>query len=110
MKPLSSTEAAEALLSLVGLRSDLLSHLKWRGNADSAINSSFRLGVATQVTSIPEPTHRVATQFSLQISIGLTGLAAAELYRLQTGLVQDVVVDARHAILQSRMHLLLNWL
>lgn len=110
MKELSSTEAAEALLSLVGLRSNLLSRLKWRGNADSAINSSFRLGTATQVTSTSEPTHRVAAEISLQISIGLSGLAAAELYRLRTGLVQDIVVDARHAILQSRTHHPLNWL
>ncbi|KAF9468740.1 hypothetical protein BDZ94DRAFT_1246169 [Collybia nuda] len=48
----SSTEAATALWSLTDLPGSSLSHLKWSGDSDSAINSSFKLGVATQVDSV----------------------------------------------------------
>ncbi|KIM42975.1 hypothetical protein M413DRAFT_443793 [Hebeloma cylindrosporum] len=63
------------------LPEEFLSHLKFTGNPDTSIPSSFRVGLAAQ------------------ISIGLAGLSAAYLHYLRTGVAQDVVVDARHAVL-----------
>ncbi|KAG1743205.1 CoA-transferase family III [Suillus paluster] len=63
------------------LPQEMLSHLKLGGSPDTAINSSFKLGSAAQT------------------SIGLSGLAAAYIHSLRTGNMQDVSVDARHAIL-----------
>ncbi|KAG2130657.1 CoA-transferase family III [Suillus bovinus] len=60
---------------------EILSHLKFSGCPDTAINSSFKLGSAAQT------------------SIGLSGLAAAYILYLRTGNMQDVSVNARHAIL-----------
>lgn len=60
---------------------EILSHLKLSGCPDTAIDSSFKLGNAAQT------------------SIGLSGLAAAYILSLRTGNMQDVSVDARHAIL-----------
>ncbi|KAF8895119.1 CoA-transferase family III domain-containing protein [Infundibulicybe gibba] len=65
-----------------GLPKSALARLKLIGDADTAINSSFRLGLAAQ------------------ISIGLSGLSAAQFHAFRTGTEQNVVVDARHAIIQ----------
>ncbi|PFH53353.1 hypothetical protein AMATHDRAFT_137868 [Amanita thiersii Skay4041] len=77
----SSKEAIEALWLSLGLPNHGLSYLSLIGNPDLAINSSFRLGVAAQT------------------SVALSGLSAAHLFALRTGLEQDVIVDARHSVL-----------
>ncbi|KAF8955300.1 CoA-transferase family III domain-containing protein [Flammula alnicola] len=64
-----------------GLPERFISHLKLTGNQDAVGPSSFRLGLAAQ------------------ISIGLAGLSAAYVHYLRTGVEQDVTVDARHAVL-----------
>ncbi|TFK39068.1 CoA-transferase family III domain-containing protein [Crucibulum laeve] len=77
----TSYEATRALWLAHGLPEDFLTHLKFTGDADSAINSSFRLGTAAQA------------------AIGLSGLSAAYVHFLKTGVKQDVTIDARHAML-----------
>ncbi|KAG1743209.1 CoA-transferase family III [Suillus paluster] len=64
-----------------GLPQEMLSHLKLGDCPDTAVNSSFKVGSAAQT------------------SIGLSGLAAAYIHFLRTGNMQDVSVDARHAVL-----------
>ncbi|KAF8904080.1 CoA-transferase family III [Gymnopilus junonius] len=64
-----------------GLPEGFLQHLKLTGNPDTAIPSSFKLGLAAQ------------------ISIGLAALSAAYVHYLRTGVEQDVTVNARHAVL-----------
>lgn len=76
-----SCDQATSLWLANDLPREILSHLKLRGSPDTAINSSFKLGSAAQ------------------ISIGLSGLATAYILSLRTGNMQDVSVDARHAIL-----------
>lgn len=67
-----------------GLPADFLKHLKFLGNPDTAVISSFKLGAIAQA------------------SIGLAALSAAYLHYLRTGNEQDVSVDARHAALEFR--------
>ncbi|KXN83129.1 Succinate--hydroxymethylglutarate CoA-transferase [Leucoagaricus sp. SymC.cos] len=69
-----------------GLPADFLKHLKFHGNPDTAINSSFKIGAMAQA------------------SIGVTGLASAYLHYLRTGVEQDISVDARHATLEFHSH------
>lgn len=69
-----------------GLPAEFLKHLKFHGNPDTAINSSFRIGALAQA------------------SIGVTGLASAYFHYLRTGVQQDVSVDARHASLEFQSH------
>lgn len=76
-----SYDQATSLWLANDLPPEILSHLKLRGCPETAINSSFKLGSAAQ------------------ISIGLSGLATAYILSLRTGNMQDVSVDARHAIL-----------
>ncbi|KAG1777216.1 CoA-transferase family III [Suillus placidus] len=76
-----SCDQATSLWLANDLPREILSHLKLSGCPDTAINSSFKLGSAAQT------------------SIGLSGLAAAYILSLRTGNMQDVSVDARHAIL-----------
>ncbi|KAF8073472.1 CoA-transferase family III domain-containing protein [Lyophyllum atratum] len=59
-----------------------IARLKLSGSPGTAINSSFKLGVAAQA------------------SIGLAGLSSAYFHALRTGVEQDVAVDARHATIQ----------
>ncbi|KAG0704829.1 CoA-transferase family III [Suillus ampliporus] len=73
-------DQATSLWLANGLPQEMLSHLKLSDCPDTAINSSFKLGSAAQT------------------SIGLSGLAAAYILSLRTGNMQDVSVDARHAI------------
>ncbi|KAF5315055.1 hypothetical protein D9619_007335 [Psilocybe cf. subviscida] len=63
------------------LPESFLSNIEFTGIPDQAVYSSFRLGVAAS------------------ISIGLSGLSAAYLHFLRTGIAQKVTVDARHAVL-----------
>ncbi|KAJ3492920.1 hypothetical protein NLJ89_g11137 [Agrocybe chaxingu] len=77
----SLSSALRNLWTSNGLPEEFLRHLKLRGDADSAVNSSFRLGLAAQ------------------IAIGLAGLSSAYLHYLCSGVEQDVSVDARHAAL-----------
>ncbi|KAH7913945.1 CoA-transferase family III [Hygrophoropsis aurantiaca] len=72
---------ARALWLENGLPSELLSHLHLSRTPDNAIDSSFRIAHAAQT------------------AVGLSGLAAAYFHHLRTGTIQDVSVDARHAIL-----------
>ncbi|TFK69531.1 CoA-transferase family III [Pluteus cervinus] len=74
-------ESARNLWLNNGLPEDQLSHLKFTGSPESAVNSTFRLGVAAQA------------------SVGLSGLSAAYFHALRSGTEQDVTVDARHAVL-----------
>lgn len=76
-----SHDQATSLWLANDLPREILSHLKLSDCPDTAINSSFKLGSAAQT------------------SIGLSGLAAAFILSLRTGNMQDVSVDARHAIL-----------
>lgn len=79
---------------------EILSHLKLRGCPDTAINSSFKLGSAAQVSKpLPSAWMLIVMSSPFEISIGLSGLATAYIHSLRTGNMQDVSVDARHAIL-----------
>ncbi|KAF8817175.1 CoA-transferase family III [Phlegmacium glaucopus] len=84
----SNTHAIPDALKILwisnGFPEDFLSHLKLTGNPDTAVPSSFRLGLAAQ------------------IAVALSGLSAAYLYYLRTSKAQDVNVDARHAALSFR--------
>ncbi|KAJ7644377.1 CoA-transferase family III domain-containing protein [Roridomyces roridus] len=64
-----------------GLPASFLSRLHLLGDPDSAINSSFRLGLASQT------------------AIGLAALSATYFHFLRSGVDQTVSVDARHAVL-----------
>nr|GAT42737.1 predicted protein [Mycena chlorophos] len=77
-------EAARALWVASSLPPNALSRLSLSSAtvANTAINSSFKLGYAAQT------------------AIGLAGLSAAHLYFLRTGVEQGVSVDARHAVLE----------
>ncbi|KAG6864891.1 hypothetical protein C0991_006506 [Blastosporella zonata] len=77
----TANEAAAAIWRSLLLPESALSHLRFTGDSDSAVNSSFRLGVAAQA------------------SIGLAGLSAATFHEMRTGVGQDVSVDARHAVI-----------
>ncbi|KAJ7465282.1 CoA-transferase family III domain-containing protein [Mycena latifolia] len=76
--------AALDLWSANGLPVPFLSrlNLSTSSRANSAINSSFKLGNVAQTT------------------IGLAGLSAAQFHLLRTGMDQEVTVDARHAVLE----------
>ncbi|KAF8158508.1 CoA-transferase family III domain-containing protein [Crassisporium funariophilum] len=76
-------EAVRNLWLASGLPENILNHLILAGNPDTAVPSSFRIGVAAQT------------------AIALSGLSAAYLHRLRSGdsKMQDVTVDARHAVL-----------
>ncbi|KAJ7081361.1 CoA-transferase family III domain-containing protein [Mycena belliarum] len=67
-----------------GMPASFLSRLNLTtsSHANSAINSSFKLGNVAQTT------------------IGLAGLSAAYFHLLRTGVDQEVTVDARHAVLE----------
>ncbi|KAG6831346.1 hypothetical protein H0H92_011261 [Tricholoma furcatifolium] len=78
---LAAREAAANIWRSLALPEPSISSLKFQGDPDTAIRSSFRLGVAAQA------------------SIGLAGLSAAHFHELRTGTVQDVTVDARHAVI-----------
>ncbi|KAI0728446.1 CoA-transferase family III [Fomitopsis betulina] len=67
-----------------GLPAEAISLLHLSVDADPAVDSSFRLGTAAQTV------------------IGLSGLSAAHFHHLRTGVVQDVSVDARHAVLEFK--------
>ncbi|KAJ7580224.1 CoA-transferase family III domain-containing protein [Mycena floridula] len=73
---------ARKLWLSAGLPEDALEHLHLSKDPDPVLNSSFRLGTAAQT------------------AIGLAALSAAHLHRLRTGLMQDVSVEARHAVLE----------
>lgn len=73
---------AERLWQSLDLPREALSRLHLTENPDPAVNSSFRLGTVAQTV------------------IGLSGLAAANIHELRTGVTQDVQVDVRHAILE----------
>lgn len=77
--------AAKALWTSLGLPLHAFgeqSALRLSPNADRVINSSFKLGDAAQ------------------ISIGLSAFSAAYYQKLNTGISQNVSVDARHAAIQ----------
>ncbi|KAF9241071.1 CoA-transferase family III [Melanogaster broomeanus] len=75
---------ARSLWLANGLPEEVLSNLTLSAQPDSAAQSSFKLGSAAQT------------------SIGLSGLGAAYFHSLRTGTMQEVTVDARHAILETR--------
>ncbi|KAI8986178.1 CoA-transferase family III [Trametes punicea] len=75
---------AEALWKSLRLPLDALHHLRLGDHPDPSVDSSFRIGTAAQT------------------AIGLSGLAAAELNKLRTGIEQDVTVEARHAVLECK--------
>jgi hypothetical protein len=79
-----SADIARDLWLAQGLPAHFLRHLKFLGNPDTAVRSSFRLGAIAQA------------------SIGLAALSSAYLHYLRTGKTQDVSVDARHAALEFR--------
>ncbi|KAF9483445.1 CoA-transferase family III [Pholiota conissans] len=74
-------EQLKTLWLSAGLPEDFLSNLSLVGNPDTAVPSSFRVGLAAQ------------------ISISLLGLSSAYLHYLRTGVQQTVTVEARHAAL-----------
>ncbi|GLB45536.1 putative coA-transferase family III [Lyophyllum shimeji] len=77
----AARQAAKDLWLSLSLPEASLSRLRFSGDPDIAIDSSFRLGVAAQATT------------------GLSGLSAAHFHKLRTGVEQDVAVDARHAVI-----------
>ncbi|KAF9453123.1 CoA-transferase family III [Macrolepiota fuliginosa MF-IS2] len=83
---ISALEIAEDLWKAQGLPVDFLKHLKFCGDPDTAVQSSFKIGAVAQA------------------SIGVAGLASAYLHYLRTGVEQSVTVDARHAALEFRSH------
>lgn len=78
----TSKVPAERLWVSLDLPRDSLSQLHLTENPDPAVNSSFKLGTVAQTV------------------IGLSGLAAAHIHELRTGVVQNVFVDARHAVIE----------
>lgn len=78
-----------AIWTEAGLPPVALARLTLAGR-DPALPSSFAVGMAAQTT------------------IGLAGLAAAELWRLRTGRAQEVRVDMRHACAEFRSERLLR--
>ncbi|KAI0718214.1 CoA-transferase family III [Cerioporus squamosus] len=75
---------AEALWRHLRLPTEALSRLQLSEEPDPIVDSSFKLGTAAQT------------------SIGLAGLAAAQLYHVRTGVEQSVSVNARHAVLEFK--------
>ncbi|CDO73975.1 hypothetical protein BN946_scf185043.g24 [Trametes cinnabarina] len=75
---------AKALWQSLGLHAEAPTRLRLTDHPDPAVNSSFNIGTAAQS------------------AIGLSGLAAAEFYKLRTGVEQEVSVDARHAVLECK--------
>ena len=77
-----SKRPAKNLWQSLDLPPESLSRLHLTENPDPAVNSSFKLGTVAQTV------------------IGLSGLAAAHIHELRTGILQNVRVDARHAVLE----------
>ncbi|KAI0762004.1 CoA-transferase family III domain-containing protein [Trametes elegans] len=77
-----AVNSAQAIWRSLQLPGDAISRLRLTEQPDPAVNSSFRIGTAAQT------------------AIGLSGLAAAELYKLRTGVEQEVTVEAQHAVLE----------
>ncbi|KAI0823159.1 CoA-transferase family III [Trametes gibbosa] len=75
---------AETLWRSLRLPVDAISRLRLSEQPDPVVNSSFKLGTAAQTV------------------IGLSGLAAAEFYKLRTGVEQSVSVEVRHAALEFK--------
>ncbi|KIJ17882.1 hypothetical protein PAXINDRAFT_175615 [Paxillus involutus ATCC 200175] len=74
---------ARALWLANGFPEEVLSHLTLSRQPNDVIQSSFKLGSAAQTC------------------IGLSGLGAAQFHSLRTGVMQEVTVDARHAVLET---------
>ncbi|KAF8503218.1 CoA-transferase family III [Hysterangium stoloniferum] len=80
---LTVRNVVQGLWRSAGLPNDVLhKYLRLTGDPDTALPSSFRLGVAAQA------------------SVALAGLSAAYVHFLNTGEMQHVTVDARHAALE----------
>ena len=86
---MTDTPIVENLWSLLGLQAQPLSSLRLTG-ADPVLPSVYKVGTAAQA------------------SIAATGLAAAELHRLRTGVGQTVSVDMAHAAAEFRSERLLR--
>jgi crotonobetainyl-CoA:carnitine CoA-transferase CaiB-like acyl-CoA transferase len=66
------------------------------GGEASALDALTLTGDEPQLPS----SFRVAA--AAQVSVGATGLAAAEIWKMRSGQVQDVTVDMRHAVIECR--------
>lgn len=66
------------------------------GGETSALDALTLTGEEPQLPS----SFRVAA--AAQISVAATGLAAAEIWKMRSGQVQDVTVDMRHAVVECR--------
>ena len=66
------------------------------GGENSALDTLTLTGDEPQLPS----SFRVAA--AAQVSVGLTGLAAAEIWKMRSGQAQDVTVDMRHAVVECR--------
>lgn len=66
------------------------------GGETSALDALTLTGAEPQLPS----SFRVAA--AAQISVAATGLAAAEIWKMRSGQVQDVTVDMRHAVVECR--------
>ncbi|EJD50911.1 putative l-carnitine-related dehydratase protein [Auricularia subglabra TFB-10046 SS5] len=76
------TSATRALWTSLGLPEESLEYLRLEGDAENAVDSSFRLGTAAQA------------------AIACSTLAAAHFSKLNGGIMQTVSVDARHAVVE----------
>jgi crotonobetainyl-CoA:carnitine CoA-transferase CaiB-like acyl-CoA transferase len=66
------------------------------GGQASALDALTLTGDEPQLPS----SFRIAA--AAQVSVGLTGLAAAEIWKMRSGQAQDVTVDMRHAVVECR--------
>ena len=98
---MNSKAAAEALWKYHGLPVSWFPRLRLSEAPDPAVNSSFKLGTAAQVSQdimLSFVTH--VGFIGRKTSVGLSALAAAYFHALNTGVEQTVSVNARHAVLE----------
>src|SRR6266850_6396462 len=68
----------------------------------SAGGDAFALDALTLTGDEPQLPSSFRVAAAAQVSVAATGLAAAEIWKMRSGEVQDVAVDMRHAVVECR--------
>ena len=73
-----------------------------RGIWTSAGGEAFALDALTLTGDEPQLPSSFRVAAAAQVGVAATGLAAAEIWKMRSGEVQDVAVDMRHAVVECR--------
>src|SRR2546430_17442659 len=73
-----------------------------RGICTSAGGYAFALDARTLTGDEPQLPSSFRVAAAAQVGVAATGLAAAEIWKMRSGKVQDVAGDRRHAVVECR--------